>query len=177
MAKIEELIVREKHADKQDRYRVAFFALRRHEKLETAQLRGMAKSTVEHWAYAYRDRGIDALAGKRRYGGLPKIRGEHAQVLRQRNDEGARASDGVCTLRGKDLQRIVRDELGVAVGLSSVYCTLKRMGYSCLAPLPRYEKQDLAAQQKFNDEAAPFCEQAVRCPRVARRTRACFLYA
>jgi transposase len=155
VARLEELIAGEKHADTRDRYRVALLALRGHEKLEIAALLGMAKSTVEHWAYAYRDRGIDALAGKPRRGGLPKIRGEHAQILKQRIDEGARASDGVCTLRGKDLQRIARDELGVAVGLSSVYRTLERMGYSCLAPRPRHEKQDLAAQCKFKHETAP----------------------
>jgi transposase len=155
VARIEEMIALEKHADKRERYRVALLAQRGHEKLEIAQLLGMAKSTVEHWAYAYRDRGIDALAGKPRGGGVPKIRGEHAQLLKQRIDEGPRDSDGVCTLRGKDLQRIAREELGVAVGLSCVYRTLERMGYSCLAPRPRHEKQDLVAQKKFKDQAAP----------------------
>lgn len=154
-ARLEELIAREKHADKRDRFRIALLALRGREKLEVAELLGVAKSTVEHWAYAYRDHGIGALVGKPRRGGTPKIRGEQARLLRQRIDEGPRESDGVCTLRGKDIQRIAKEELGVDVGLSSVYRTLERMGYSCLAPRPRHEKQDLEAQAKFEQESAP----------------------
>ena len=155
VARLEELIAGEKHADTRDRYRVALLALRGHEKLEIAALLGMAKSTVESWAYAYRDHGIDALRGKPRPGGVPKIRGEHARLLKERIDAGPRESDGVCTLRGKDLQRIAREELGVSASLSSVYRTLERLGYSCLASRPRHEKQDLVAQKKFKDEAAP----------------------
>ena len=59
----------------------------------------------------------------------------------------------MCTLRGKDVQRIAREELGTILGLSTVYRTLERMGYSCLAPRPRHEKQDLAAQNLFKDRA------------------------
>ena len=78
------------------------------------------------------------------------------EPLRARLDAGPTDADGVCTLRGKDVQRIARDELGVDLSVSSVYRTLHRMGYSCLAPRPRHEKQDLAAQEKFKQEIAPF---------------------
>ncbi|MBL0869725.1 MAG: helix-turn-helix domain-containing protein [Phycisphaerales bacterium] len=61
-------------------------ALRGREKLDIARLLGLAKSNVENWAYAYRDRGIDALAGKPRRGGVPKIRGEHADDERVLED-------------------------------------------------------------------------------------------
>ena len=64
-------------------------------------------------------------------------------------------ADGVCTLRGKDVQRIIRDEMGVEISLQSVYNALHRMGYSCLAPRPRHEKQDLEAQRAFKEETAP----------------------
>ena len=155
MARLVESIDRERDANRRDRLRIVLLALRGREKLEIAELLGVAKSTVEHWAYAYRDAGIDALAGKPRRGGVPKIRGAHAQRLKQRLDDGPTPQDGVCTLRGRDIQRIAREELGVEVGLSSVYRALERMGYSCLAPRPRHEKQDLAAQKTFAEETAP----------------------
>jgi transposase len=155
VARLVGMIDREDRADRRDRFRMVLLALRGHEKREIAGLLGVAKSTVEHWAYAYRDGGLDALAGKPRPGGTPKIRGEHAQRLKQRIDAGPRESDGVCTLRGKDIQRIAKEELGVDVGLSSVYRALERMGYSCLAPRPRHEKQDPAAQEKFTKVSAP----------------------
>lgn len=132
-------------ADQRDRYRIALLALRGHEKLEIIGLLSVARSTAEDWAYRYRDGGI----------GAPKLRGPASQKLAARLDAGPAARDKVCTLRGKDIQRIAREELGTIVGLSSVYRTLERMGYSCLAPRPRHEKQDLAAQQVFKDRA-PF---------------------
>ena len=61
----------------------------------------------------------------------------------------------VIRLRGKDVQRILREEKGVTLSLNAAYATLHRLGYSCLAPRPRHEKQDLAAQEKFKTESAP----------------------
>ena len=149
------LMASEKHADRRDRYRVALLALRGREKLEIAEVLGLAKSTVERWAYAYRDGGIAALAGKNRGGSRPKIDGEKAVKLRARVEAGATPADKVCTLRGRDIQRIAREELGVDLSLNGAYRTLHRLGYSCLAPRPRHEKQDLAAQKTFRDGAAP----------------------
>jgi transposase len=154
--RLSKLVGQEKHADRRDRYRIALLALRGREKLEIAQILGLAKSTVEQWAYAYRDDGIAALTGKKRGGSKPKIAGEAAQRLRARMDAGPTIDDKVCSLRGKDVQRIARDELGVDISLNGVYRTLHRLGYSCLAPRPRHEKQDLAAQQKFKVDTAPF---------------------
>jgi transposase len=75
--------------------------------------------------------------------------------LRARLDAGPTEADKVCTLRGKDVQRILAEEMGVKLSLNAAYATLHRLGYSCLAPRPRHEKQDLAAQEKFKTEAAP----------------------
>ncbi|MFN0134366.1 MAG: winged helix-turn-helix domain-containing protein, partial [Phycisphaerales bacterium] len=71
-------------------------------------------------------------------------------------DAGPTDADGVCTLRGKDVRRILEHEFGVKYTLDGVYPLLHRLGCSCLAPRPRHEKQDLAAQRKFKDESAPF---------------------
>jgi len=150
------LIASEKHADRRDRCRIALLALRGREKLEIAELLGVAKSTVEQWAYAYRDRGVAALAGKKRGGSLAKVRGENAAKLKARVEAGPTPADRVCTLRGRDVQRIAREELGVDLSLNGAYRTLHRLGYSCLAPRPRHEKQDPAAQTKFREETAPF---------------------
>ncbi|QYK49811.1 MAG: winged helix-turn-helix domain-containing protein [Phycisphaeraceae bacterium] len=98
---------------------------------------------------------MEALKDKPRGGSVGKITGEKLETLRARIDAGPTAKDKVCTLRGRDIQSIAREELGVEISLNGVYRTLQRMGYSCLAPRPRHEKQDLAAQQKFKDEVAP----------------------
>lgn len=53
-------------------------------------------------------------------------------------------------------RRILREEQGVELSLNATYATLHRLGYRCLAPRPRHEKQDLAAQETFKSDTAPF---------------------
>lgn len=153
--RLSELITSERHADRRDRYRIALLALRGRGKLEIAEVLGIARSTVEQWAYAYRDGGIAALAGKKRGGSRPKIDGAAALKLKARVEAGPTPADKVCTWRGKDVRRIAREELGVDISLNGAYRTLHRLGYSYLAPRPRHEKQDPAAQKKFKEVTAP----------------------
>ena len=155
VARIEELIAAERSADQRDRYRIALLALRGWQKRQIAQLLGVSMRTVEEWAYRYRDGGIETLKARRRGGSKPKLKSEAAAALMARLDAGPTPGDKVCTLRGRDVQRIAREELGAELSLTSVYRTLHRLGYSCLAPRPRHEKQDLAAQQRFKEESAP----------------------
>jgi transposase len=154
--RLNELIAAERDADQRDRYRVALLAVQGFQKHDIASLLSVAKSTVEQWAYRYRDGGVDALIPAPRGGRTPRLSPEAAERLRARIDAGPLPEDKVCTLRGKDVQRIIRHELGVDLSLSAVYRTLERMDYSCLAPRPRHEKQDQAAQVKFREQTAPF---------------------
>lgn len=144
---------REKNAEQKDRLMAAALAIERRETADIMTSLNRSRGFVQRWAYAYRDGGIGALKDKPRGGSTAKISGEKAERLRARLDAGPTPADKVCTLRGRDIQRIAREELGTTVGLSSVYRTLERMGYSCLAPRPRHEKQDLDAQRVFKDRA------------------------
>jgi hypothetical protein len=77
-----------------------------------------------------------------------------AERLKARLGVGPTPADKVCVLRGKDVQRIAKHELGADVSLTTVYLTLQRLGYSCLVPRPRHEKQVLAARRQFRAESA-----------------------
>ena len=154
-AKLAALARRERDAEQKDRLVAALHACRGEETLRIAGMLCRSRAFVQRWAYAYRDGGIAALKEQPRGGSKPKLRGEAAQKLAARIDAGPTPGDKVCTLRGKDVQRIAREELGTDLSLSSAYRTLHRLGYSCLAPRPRHEKQDLAAQSRFKEESAP----------------------
>ncbi len=145
----------EKDALRRDRLRAVIAALEGDDAPTIARVLGRSRRQVQEWAYAYRDGGIDALHPPRRTGRTPKVRGPIAQKLKERLDAGATRDDKVCTLRGKDVQRILKEEHGVELSLQAAYDTLHRLGYSCLAPRPRHEKQDLGAQKKFREETAP----------------------
>lgn len=148
----------ERRAEQKDRLMAVALALEGMETADIQRVLGRSRGFVQRWVYAYRDGregGIDAVIDKPRGGKLAKLNGENLRRLKARIDAGPTAADKVCTLRGKDIQRIARDELNTDVSLSSVYRTLEQMGYSSLAPRPRHEKQDPAAQERFKRRSAP----------------------
>src|SRR5215207_11656251 len=100
----------ERDALRRDRYRACLMALDGKEALEIAAALGRARRSVQDWAYAYRDGGIDAIQPKPRPGRTPKLpRDREAQFI-ERLDAGPLPSDGVCTLRGRDVVRILEQE-------------------------------------------------------------------
>ena len=149
------LAKREQDVEQRDRYLVVAHACRGVETSDIQMMLARSRGFVQRWVYASRDGGIGALRERPRPGRAPKLARELEARLKARIDAGPTAADGVCTLRGKDVQRILKHEFGVTYTLDGIYPLLHRLGYSCLAPRPRHEKQDLAAQQVFKDRA-PF---------------------
>lgn len=151
--RLKSLARREKNAQQRDRYRAALLAL---EHLETRDIEvalDRSRRFVQRWAYAYRDGGIEGLKDKPRGGSKPRLPREREAEFKARLDAGPRPEDGVCSLRGKDAVKILDNEFGVKLTLNGIYCLLHRLGYSCLAPRPRHEKQDLKAQEQFRRRA------------------------
>jgi transposase len=153
--RLKALTRKERDAEQRDRYLAVVHALSGKQTLWIAEGLGRSRAFVQRWVYAYRDGGIEALKDKPRGGSKPRLPREHEARLKARLDAGPTQHDRVCRLRGKDVQRIILEEFGVKLSLNAAYRTLHRMGYSCLAPRPRHEKQDLAAQEKFKTEIAP----------------------
>lgn len=157
LLELRRLAKREKDVLRRDRVRAVIAAIRGDDAPTIARVLGRSRRQVQSWVYAYRDGGIEALHPPARAGRAPKVRGEVAQKFRERLDAGPTTDDKVCTLRGKDVQRILREEFGVDLSLNATFQTLHREGYSCLSPRPRHEKQDLQKQQEFKDAAPLLC--------------------
>lgn len=151
--RLEVLIREEASAKRRDRLRMVLLALRGEEKERIAATLGVAKSTVESWAYRYRDGGLGALRPRKRRGRTPRLSGAAAAGFKARFTAGPVPADRVCTLRGKDAVRILNDEFNVGYSLSGVYGLLHRLGLSCLVPRPRHEKNDPAAVEAFRRRA------------------------
>lgn len=146
----------ERDALRRDRYRAVSMALAGWEARQIAAALGRARRSVQDWAYAYRDGGINAIQPKPRPGRPTKLPPEREADLRTRLDAGPTPTDGVCTLRGKDVVRILEQEFNVKYSLDGVYDLLERLGYSCLAPRPRHEQNDPVALAKFKSDAPLF---------------------
>jgi len=123
---------------------------------QIAQAVGLSRRPVQEWVRRYNAQGIDGLYDRARTGQPTKLSADQEPALKQRLLAGPTDADaGVCTLRGRDVQRILLDEFGVAHSLSAAYTLLHRLGLSCLKPRPRHRKNDKQAMQQWLDDAPP----------------------
>ena len=112
---------------------------------------GLSRRVVQQHVYDYNEHGIEALQEQRGAPPEPLLTPEQEQVLVARIKAGPRPEDHVCSLRGKDFQRILRAEFGKRRSLATVYNLLHKMDYSYLRPRPRHELADPVKQQAFLD--------------------------
>ena len=152
---LHERVRRESNAKQRDRYRAVLLAMDGLEGDEIAERVGRSPRFVDEWAGRYRKGGVDALVPKRQPGRPPKLTPDQEAALRARLDAGPRDADGVCTLRGRDVCRIIEAEFGVVHTLGGIYDVLRRLGYSSLAPRPRHRKRDPDAARRFVERDAP----------------------
>ena len=144
----------ERHALPRDRYRaVLLIAQERLEGDEVARRLGRSPRFVDEWVGRYRRGGLAALTPKRPPGRRSKLGPEQEARLKERLAAGPTDADGVCTLRGRDVVRILEAEFGVKHTIGSIYSVLHRIGYSCLTPRPRHEKNDPVAIAAFKEQA------------------------
>jgi len=120
---------------------------------EIARRVGRSPRFVDKWRERYVAGGFDAIVPGKARGNRPKLTPEQDAQLKARLDAGPTDEDGVCTLRGIDLVRIIQEEFGVNHTLGGIYDVLKRIGYSSLAPRPSHRKKDGQAVQAFVDSA------------------------
>lgn len=139
----------ERNAKQRDRYRAVLLALEGYGAPEIARTLGRSRRFVQLWGYVYRDHGLDAIAPKRQPGCPSKLPAAQEQSFKERLLAGPTEADGVCTLRAKDIRRILQEEFAVQYSLAGVYDLLHRLGFSCLAPRPRHRKNDPAAMQQW----------------------------
>lgn len=154
-SQLHQLIRHSREAQQRDRYRVALLAAQGQETTQIIQALARSRGFVQRWAYAYRDGGIAALQAKPRGGRRPRLDPQQIQRLKERVLAGPlpQIDAGVCTLRGKDFQRILQNEFGQRYSLGGAYDLLHRLGFSCLKPRPRHPKNDPVAMRQWLSDA------------------------
>ncbi len=104
---------------------------------------------VRTWVARYNAGGPDALADRKGRGRPGPLTADQEQRLGERLRAGPTEADGVCTLRGRDVRRILEEEFGVLRSLQAVYDLLHRLGFEPLRPRPRHPRSDPQAQAAF----------------------------
>lgn len=153
LAQLDRCIAAECNAKQRDRFRAVRLALdgltcpRIQDKLDRS------KDFVQTWCYAYREGGIEAIRPQKQPGRKSKLSASQETQLKARLDAGPRPEDQVCTLRGKEVVKILEQEFGVRYTLDGAYDLLRRLDYSSLRPRPVHRKNDPAAMEKFKADA------------------------
>lgn len=139
----------EKDASQAKRLRIVVLAMQGWTAPAIAMAVGLTRRVCQRWVYQYNELGLPGLEDRRgRTPGVPLSQADQ-QRFRQRLEEGPQPQDHVCSLRGKDLQRILQQEFGCVRSLSSIYWLLHRLGYSYLRPRPKHHKSNAEAMQEF----------------------------
>lgn len=139
----------EKDADRSKRLRIVILGIEGWTAPAVAMAVGLSRRICQRWVARYNDEGLTGLDDRRgRESQLP-ISPEEQAALRERIEAGPTDEDEVCSLRGKDFQRILAQEFGVMRSLPAVYWLLHRLGYSYLRPRPRHRKADPQVVEAF----------------------------
>ncbi len=158
---LKKLLRQERNAKQRDRYRAVLLALNGETAPEIAAKLDRSRRFVQQWIYRYRDGGLANLGERPRSGAPTKLRRDDEADFQARIESGPNGGDGVCTLRGQDLQRILKEEFGTQYTLDGVYDLLHRLGYSCLKPRPRHRKNEPDRMHEWK-RSAPFLSSASR---------------
>lgn len=134
----------------QERRLRALLAVARGEHVpRVARMFSVAERAVRNWVHRYNRRGLEGMRD-RRGGRKCRLSAEQLAQVRARLLAAPRPEDGVCSLRGEDIRRILKQEFGIQYARSGVYYFLHRtLGLSYVTPRPLHAKTDPAAQAAF----------------------------
>ncbi len=153
-AELAELIRAEARGKVTRRLTAVRLALLGHTAAQAAAAALLSERQVRTWVARYNAGGAEALADLAGRGRKAPLDAAQRVTLAARLRAGPTPADGVCTLRGVDVRRILRDEFGVARCLQAVYDLLHRLGFEPLRPRPRHPSASAEAQAAFK-KASP----------------------
>ncbi|TWT99729.1 hypothetical protein Pla108_06720 [Botrimarina colliarenosi] len=165
----------EKNATRSRRLRVLILALEGWTAPAVATAVGLSRRACQDVVRRYNERGLAGLDERRGRSRRPVLSSEEEAALRERIEAGPTDPDPdrVCTLRGKDFQRVLASEFNLLRSLTGVYRLLHKLGYSCLRPRPKHRKADPEKIEAFMREWPERIEQ-IAAGRPGKRLRVYF---
>ncbi len=143
LARLVQLVQKERDAKQRDRYRAVLLALEGLTEPEIRTRTGRSRGFIQRWAYAYRDGGIEAIAARKPPGQPPKLPLEKQGRLKHLLDQPG------APRRGRDVQQLLAEHFGVTYSIRGALILLHRLGYEPLRPRPVNPKKDPAAEAQW----------------------------
>jgi transposase len=170
LAELQRLERVEKNADRAKRLRIIILGIEGWTAPAVAMAVGLTRRICQRWVRRYNEDGLSGLDDRRGHEPRFPLTPEQQEQVRQRLDAGPTDQDEVCSLRGKDVQRILAQEFNLLRSLAGVYHLLHRLGYSYLRPRPRHRKADPEKQAGFLN-AWPDRRRAIAAAHPTQRLR------
>lgn len=140
---------REKSAVVRQRLNLVRLVLQGTAATQVASMLGLNAGQACLWIKRFNASGPEGLRNRPRRSRRSRLKAERVESFKKRVREGAQARDGVSVLRGKDFQRILKEEFGASCSLGGAYFILHRLGFASLSPRPRHPSSDPDAQAEF----------------------------
>jgi len=164
LAQLQKRVRKEPKAKQRDRYRVVLLALQGLTEPQIRTRTARSRGFVQRWVYAYRDRGLPAIAAKKPTGKPPTLpREKEAELKRVLGQPGA-------PRRGREIQQLLKNHFGVTYSLRGAVLLLHRLGLAPLKPRPVNPKKDPAAEEHWR-KVAPLLSSASESSIPTRRSR------
>jgi transposase len=173
LAELKRLEHGEKNADRARRLRIIILGKEGWTAPSIATAVGLSRRICQRWVRRYNELGLEGLNDRRGRKSTSPLSPQQEAEIRQRIEAGPTAEDEVCSLRGKDIQRILAQEFQVWRSLAGVYHLLHRLGYSYLRPRPRHRQADPAKIEAFR-QALPQRLRAIEAEHPQQRLRVYF---
>jgi transposase len=116
---------------------------------QVARRMDISERPLRKWTHRFNKEGPKGLLDAPRPGQPPKIKAMQIEKFKQRIRQGVTETDNVCSLRGKDLQKILQREFNAHYSLGGTYFLLHRLGFSCLCPRQKHPQADIHKQETF----------------------------
>ncbi len=116
---------------------------------QVARRMDISERPLRKWLHRFNKEGPNGLYDAPRSGQPSKLNTKRIEKLKQRIRKGVTEQDNVCSLRGRDLQRILQKEFNAQYSLGGTYFLLHRLGFSCLCPRQKHPQADIHAQETF----------------------------
>jgi len=133
------------------RHQAVVLAKQGHSAPEIAQALGCSRRAVQTWVAQFNQGGVQALLEPPHTGRPPRLTGPDVLRFQERLEAGPKPEDGTCTLRCRDLRRILEEEFGVTLRRQAIYDLLHRLNYSSLMPRPQHEQANPEVQEFFKE--------------------------
>ncbi len=116
---------------------------------QAARRMDIAERPLRKWLHRFNEHGPNGLCDAPRPGQPSRLNAKQVEKFKQRIRQGITEQDNVCSLRGKDLQEILKKEFNAQYSLGGSYFLLHRLGFSCLCPRQQHPQADIVAQEAF----------------------------